>query len=66
MKKAWKVVAIIVAAAIVIGLLLVGIGLLTGSDLTRVWAVMDEKYHVEMYMDYAGEVVRAIIKPFVS
>lgn len=66
MKKAWKVVAIIVAAAIVIGLLLVGIGLLTGSDLTRVWAVMDEKYHVEMYIDYAGEVVRAIIKPFVS
>ena len=70
MKKAWKVVAIIVAAAILIGLLFIGTGLLTGSDLTRIWDTMDAKYNVNWYVEaygqWASDVILAILKPFVG
>lgn len=60
MKSGWKVVLIIVLAAIAIGVLCIVVGNMTGADFTRIWATLDDRYHVEMYYNYLIEVYNTL------
>ena len=57
MKKGWRVVLIIALVAILLGTVSVGVGLMTGGDVSRVLDVLDERYHPTMYIKYVGEVI---------
>ncbi len=70
MKKAGRVIFIIVLAAVLLGAVCVGVGLMTGADVVRVYATLDDRYNIvayqEAYTQYAGEVVSAISEALLS
>ena len=61
MKKAWKFIGIVVSAAIIIGVLCMGVGLITGADLSRIFSLLDERYHIQMYYEYLLQVIQAVL-----
>lgn len=61
MKKAWKIVLIAVLTVIVLGAICTGVGVLTGANVNVIYSVLDERYHVAMYWDYAKQVVAALV-----
>ncbi len=64
MKKAGRVVLIIVLAAVLLGAVCVGVGLMTGADAMRVYSTLDERYNIgayqEAYTEYAGQVIDVV------
>lgn len=60
MKKGWRIVIIIVLVAITLGAISVGVGVLTGADFDRISAVLDDRYHIAMYWDYAIDVINTL------
>ena len=59
MSKVWRIVLIVVAISILVGALCIGVGLITGGDWGRIHAALDARYHVDAYINYAGQVVDA-------
>ena len=62
MKSGWRVVLIIALVAILLGTVSVGVGLMTGGDVTRIMDVLDERYHPAVYIQYAGDVIDALLE----
>lgn len=60
MKRGWKIILIIVVAALVLGGLSVGVGMMTGADMDRIYSVMDNRYHISMYWQYVIEVMDSL------
>ena len=56
MKSGWKIILIVVVIAILLGAVCMGVGAMTGADFTRIWATLDNRYHVDMYYQYFTEV----------
>ncbi|MGN0982188.1 MAG: hypothetical protein ACI4O0_04770 [Candidatus Limivicinus sp.] len=56
MKSGWKVILIVVVVACLLGAICIGVGAMTGADFTRIWATLDNRYHVDMYYQYFIEV----------
>ena len=55
MKKGWRVILGIVLAALVLGGICFGVGLLTGADLQRIILNLDEHYQLMTYFNsYIG------------
>lgn len=61
MKKGWKVIIVIVLIAVLLGMVCFGVGMMTGADMERIYSVMDNKYHIEAYYQYAQQVWQAIL-----
>ena len=60
MKKGWKIVFTIFLIVIVIGIVGVGVGMLTGAEFTRIYSVLDDQYHIDMWLNYSAEVAAAV------
>ncbi|MBQ5406162.1 MAG: hypothetical protein IIU18_05970 [Oscillospiraceae bacterium] len=64
MKKAGRIVLIIVLVAVLLGAVCVGVGLMTGADAMRVYSTLDERYNIsayqQAYTQYAGELMDAV------
>ncbi len=62
MKRGWRVILGIVIAAVVLGAVCVGVGLLTGANTARIMQNLNEHYHVNAYMDayadYAAQMLQ--------
>ena len=56
MKSGWKIILIVVVIAILLGAICIGVGAMTGADFSRIWATLDNRYHVNMYYQYFVEV----------
>ena len=56
MKSGWKIILLVVLIAILLGAVCMGVGMMTGADFARIWATLDDKYHVERYYQYFVEV----------
>ena len=56
MKSGWKIILIVVVVAILLGAICIGVGAMTGADFSRIWAMLDNRYHVDMYYQYFVEV----------
>ena len=56
MKSGWKIILIVVVIAILLGAICIGVGAMTGAYFTRIWATLDNRYHVDMYYQYFVEV----------
>ena len=60
MKKGWKIVFTIFLIVVVIGIVGVGVGMLTGAEYTRIYSVLDDQYHIDMWLNYCAEVAAAV------
>ena len=60
MKKGWKIVFTIFLIVVVIGIVGVGVGMLTGAEFTRIYSVLDDQYHIDMWLNYFAEVSAAV------
>ena len=60
MKKGWKIVMAIFLIVVVIGIVGVGVGMLTGADYSRIYSVLDDQYHIDMWLNYFAEVAAAV------
>lgn len=60
MKKGWRVIIIIVLVAILLGAVCLAVGLVTGGDPARIYDILDERYHLTMYLDYVRELYRVL------
>ena len=56
MSRSWRVISLVVLIAILFGAVCVGVGLVTGGEWDRIYSTLDERYHVDMYADYVGDV----------
>ena len=56
MKSGWKIILIVVVIAILLGAICIGVGAMTGADFSRIWATLDNRYHVDKYYQYFVEV----------
>ena len=56
MKSGWKIILLVVLIAILLGAVCMGVCMMTGADFARIWATLDDKYHVDMYYQYFVEV----------
>ena len=61
MKKGWKIVFTIFLIVVVIGIVGVGVGMLTGAEYTRIYSVLDDQYHIDMWLNYFAEVAAAVL-----
>ena len=56
MKKGWRIIVAIVLVAALLGAICVGVGLMTGGDMSRILSELDERYHPAMYYEYLLQV----------
>lgn len=64
MKKGWKVVGIIVFAALLLGIVFFAVGCMTGADYDRIYSVLDARYYITEYIEYASQVVAIVSQEF--
>ena len=61
MKKGWKIVVAIVLVAVLLGAVGIGVGLMTGADSVRIYSVLDNRYHITVYYEYAQQVLNILL-----
>lgn len=61
MKKIWKVLSIIILAVLILGAVFIGVGMITNADLTRIYGVLDNRWHITMYYEYVMEVIQLLM-----
>ena len=63
MKKGWRIILTVVLAAVLLGAVCVGVGLMTGADTMRIYSALDSRYnltaYVQAYAQYAADVAEA-------
>ena len=52
MSRVWRAIVSIVLIAVLFGTVCVGVGLLTGADLSRIYTRIDRIYNVKLYYDW--------------
>jgi len=62
MRKAWQIVMTVVLIVVLIGAVSVGVGLITGANMDRVFNVLDDHYNLTIYYEYiTGELIPALL-----
>ena len=62
MNKAWQIVIVVVLIVVLIGAVSVGVGLITGASMDRVFNVLDSRYNITIYYEYiTGELIPALL-----
>ncbi|MBQ7895563.1 MAG: hypothetical protein IJ364_03280 [Oscillospiraceae bacterium] len=60
MMKGWKIITAISFAAIVLGAVCIGVGLLTGAEFERVFSTLDQRYQITMYYNWVLDAIEAV------
>ena len=66
MKKGWKIVLVIVMVALLLGAVAVGVGLITGADMERIYRVLDSRYQLTAYYEYSQQVMGMLLEEFAA
>ena len=66
MSKSWRIILSVVLIAVLLGGVCAGVGLITGGEWDRIHTALDARYHLDMYWEYAGDVVGALREAWVS
>ena len=62
MAKAWRIVMTVVLIVVLIGAVSVGVGLITGANMDRVFNVLDDSYNLTIYYEYiTQELIPALL-----
>ena len=59
MRKGWLIIGVIVLIAVLVGTVSIGVGLVTGADMARIFSVLDGRYHLELYTQYFEQLIEA-------
>ena len=59
MKKGWRIVISIVMVAILLGAVCIGVGVLTGANMERIYATLDNRYMMTQYYQWFLDTVAA-------
>ncbi|MBQ4651965.1 MAG: hypothetical protein IJB78_04545 [Oscillospiraceae bacterium] len=65
MKKGWLIIGVIVLIAVLVGTVCIGVGLVTGADMARIFSVLDSRYHLDLYVQYFNDLAAAFKSVFV-
>ena len=65
MKKGWLIIGVIVLIAVLVGTVCIGVGLVTGADMARIFSVLDSRYHLDLYVQYFNDLAAAFKSIFV-
>ena len=60
MIRAWKIVTAISFAAILLGAICIGVGILTGAEFERIFTGLDQRYQLTMYYEWVLESIEAV------
>ena len=60
MMRAWKIVIAISFAAILLGGVCIGVGMLTGAEFERIFTTLDQRYQLSAYYNWTLEAIEAI------
>ena len=66
MSKSWRAISLVVLIAILLGAVCVGVGLVTGGEWDRIYSTLDARYHIDMYIDYLGQVFTVLKDAWIS
>ncbi len=61
MAKVWKVLGIITGIALLLGLVCIGVGFITGGDLERIKTLLESNYGLENLRSVLEEVIHKIV-----
>lgn len=68
MKKVWKIIGIVILTVFVLGLICIGVGVLTGADYSRIFTVVDDRFQIEstlsLYSQYFEQLKELILGLF--
>lgn len=62
MKNGWRIIITVVLITILLGIVCIGVGLITGADMPRVYAVMDRQYNITALYDWLTQDVVAAFR----
>ena len=65
MKRGWLIIGVIVLIAVLVGTVCIGVGLVTGADMARIFSVLDSRYHLDLYVQYFNDLASAFKSVFV-
>ena len=65
MKRGWLIIGVIVLIAVLVGTVCIGVGLVTGADMARIFSVLDSRYHLDLYVQYFNDLTAAFKSVFV-
>lgn len=54
MKRGWRVILTIVLIVAVLGVVFMGVGFITGADLSRIYSVFDDRYNFILQLYHSG------------
>ena len=52
MKNGWRIIIIVVLIAILLGGICLGVGVITGADMSHIYETLDEQYNLVGWYDY--------------
>lgn len=55
MKNGWRIIISIVLIVIILGGVCMGVGIITGADMDRVYSVLDRQYNLSALYKYVTE-----------
>ena len=62
MRRVWPIVMTVVLIVVLIGAVSVGVGLITGANMDRVFNLLDNQYNLTIYYEYiTGELIPALL-----
>ncbi len=66
MKKGWRIVLVIFLILLLLGAAALLVGYLTGADVSRIYSVLDNRYHFEAWSSYFQQVYDAVLEAWAS
>lgn len=68
MRKLWKVIGVIILTVLILGLICIGVGVLTGAEYPRIFTVLNDRFQIEstlrLYRQYFDSFSQTIAEIF--
>jgi len=59
MKKGWRIIISIVMVAVLLGAVFIGVGVLTGADMARIYSTLDNRFMITQWYQWFMDTVAA-------
>lgn len=60
MKSAWKIIIMVVLIALLLGVVSVAVGLMTGAEFGHIYAVLNNKYNLDFYLENLPDIISQV------
>ena len=66
MKKGWRILLIVFLVMVLLGTASLLVGYLTGADITRIYSVLDGRYHFDAWTAYFQQIYDMVLQTWAS